>query len=82
MQKRPSDHSYNTFDDMPSPRHVRSPQTRPDFTLTTPLSTRLSIVGRCLERPLPLRDAIGNALIQYIRQSGGCDVAGSIISGC
>ncbi|MFO0282117.1 MAG: RHS repeat-associated core domain-containing protein, partial [Acidobacteriota bacterium] len=28
------------------------------------------------------REAIGNALIQHIRQSGGCDVAGDRLQGC
>jgi RHS repeat-associated protein len=28
------------------------------------------------------REAIGNALVQHVRQSGGCDVAGSRANGC
>lgn len=28
------------------------------------------------------REAIGNALVQHVRQTGGCDVAGSRANGC
>lgn len=28
------------------------------------------------------REAIGNAVIEYVRRSGGCDIAGSRLTGC
>ena len=43
----------------------------------------LSVLGRNIDfSKQGDREAIGNALIQHIRKTGGCDVAGDKLQGC